>query len=95
MRYEILKKPVSGLIIMGVLVFTLGGCSDAFQRRADVPQPSGANESIDDRFALTADAQDPSERDKDLGYGRWKSKPETDGTADPRSPTRRGKSWAP
>ncbi|MBL4699442.1 MAG: hypothetical protein JKX70_11480 [Phycisphaerales bacterium] len=63
------------------------------QRRVDVPEASGADESLDDRFGLTADAQDPSERDTELGYGRWKAKPETAGTAGPTSPNRRGKSW--
>lgn len=63
------------------------------QRRVDVPVASGADDSIDDRFGLTADAQDPSERDAEMGYGRWKAKPEPEGTADPTSPNRRGSSW--
>lgn len=63
------------------------------QRRVDVKQASGADEGIDDRFGLTADAQDPTERDKELGYGKWKAKPEPEGTASPTNPSRRGSSW--
>jgi len=63
------------------------------QRRVDIPVASGADEAIDDRFGLTADAQDPSERDAEMGYGRWKAKPEAEGTSSPTSPNRRGSSW--
>ncbi len=74
------------LVCMGI------GC-ELQQRRVDVDQASGADSRIDDRFGLTADAQDPTERDKELGYGKWKAKPETQGTADPTDPSRRGSSW--
>lgn len=77
-------------IFSGVLVL-VGGC-ELQQRRVDVKQASGADGSIDDRFGLTADAQDPTERDKELGYGKWKAKPEAEGTSDPTDPSRRG-SW--
>jgi len=66
----------------------LTGC-ELQQRRMEVPTASGADDDLKDRFGLTADAQDPSERDEELGYGRWKAKPETEGTASPASPTRR------
>ena len=81
-------------LLLGTFVLTgaaLSAC-EVQQRRVDVPEPSGADESIDSRFGLTADAQDPQERDKELGYGRWKAKPEPEGTRAPTSPTRRG-SW--
>ena len=68
------------------------GC-EMQQRRMDVPQASGADEQINPEFGLTADAQDPSERDKEMGYGKWKAKPEPEGTRAPTSPTRRGASW--
>ncbi len=68
------------------------GC-EMQQRRMDVPVASGSDDSINPRFGLTADAQDPTERDKELGYGKWKAKPEPEGTRSPTSPTRRGSSW--
>lgn len=77
------------------LTVLLTGCGAALQRRADVPQPSGADDSIDERFGLTADAQDPTQRDNELGYGKWKAKPEPTGTVDPRSSSRRGETWTP
>ena len=70
----------------------VAGC-EVQQRRVDVPQATGADESLESRFGLSADAQDPSERDKELGYGKWKAKPETTGTKDPTSPSRRGSNW--
>ena len=60
------------------------------QRRVDLPVATGADESLDDRFGLTDDAQDPHKRDEEMGYGRWKAKPETEGTLNPTSPGRRG-----
>jgi len=81
---------VAGLAAAGVLLCgTLGGCRDLQKRRVELKQASGADGSLDDRFGLTADAQDPSERDKELGYGRWKAKPETAGTSSPTDPDRR------
>ena len=78
-----------------ILTLALAGCESALQRRVDVTQPSGADRSLDDRFGLSADAQDPTERDNELGYGRWKAKPEPTGTDDPKSAARRGKTWTP
>lgn len=75
------------------VVACLGTGCELQQRRVDVDQASGADSRIDDRFGLTADAQDPSERDKELGYGKWKAKPEVEGTAAPTNPSRRGSSW--
>ena len=80
------------LIGCTLTAISLCGC-ELQQRRVEVEQPSGADGDIDPRFGLTADAQDPSERDKELGYGKWKAKPETEGTRSPTSPTRRGSSW--
>ena len=75
---------------MGVLAFGyLGGCRDLQKRRVELKQASGADSSLDDRFGLTDDAQDPSERDKELGYGRWKAKPDPVGTDSPTNPSRR------
>jgi hypothetical protein len=81
----------SVLVGLGAIFFVTG--CELQQRRVDVKQASGADSEIDPRFGLTADAQDPSERDKELGYGKWKAKPETAGTEDPTSPTRRGSTW--
>ncbi|MDF1809940.1 MAG: hypothetical protein P1U42_09620 [Phycisphaerales bacterium] len=72
-----------------IAVFT--GC-ELQQRRVEVREASGADESLDSRFELTGDAQDPTEKDAQLGYGRWKAKPETTGTDAPTDPDRRG-SW--
>lgn len=71
------------------LLATLSGCENIRKRRVDVVQPTGPDASLETRFGLTSDAQDPSERDKELGYGRWKAKPEADGTDAPSSPDRR------
>lgn len=42
-----------------------------------------------DRLGLTEDARDPTQRDLDAGYYKWKAKPEPEGTLDPTSPGRR------
>ena len=73
--------------LLVIAMFT--GCQMQ-QRRVDLREASGADNSIDSRFELTGDAQDPSEKDAQLGYGRWKAKPETAGTAAPTDPDRRG-----
>ncbi len=79
-----------GISLLLVLVVGLNpGCRDLQKRRVEIKQSSGADEGIDSRFGLTDDAQDPSERDKELGYGRWRQKPEPDGTLSPTSPARR------
>lgn len=70
-------------------IVLMSGCRDLQKRRVEVNQSSGADPELQERFGLTADAQDPSERDKELGYGRWRTKPETEGTASPNSPSRR------
>jgi len=83
---QALALSVIGVVFLG----SAAGCRDLQKRRVELKQSSGADQDLVDRFGLTNDAQDPSERDKELGYGRWKEKPETDGTADPTSPARRG-----
>jgi len=88
---KITKKSASGGLAYLVVLTMLTGC-ELQQRRVDVPNASGADESLEERFGLTDDAQDPSERDAEMGYGRWKAKPEPEGTAPPTSPSRRG-SW--
>ncbi len=83
-------RPFAYLVVTASFIALLSGCG--LQRRVDVPNASGADESLEARFGLTDDAQDPSQRDAELGYGRWKAKPEPKGTASPTSPSRRG-SW--
>lgn len=90
-----IRRVILRSIVPAALVIPLVGCSQALQRRVEVTQPSGADPALDDRFGLTADAQDPTERDNELGYGRWKAKPEPVGTGNPKSPTRRGEMWKP
>ena len=68
---RIVRTGVALASVLGAMI-VLGGC-ELQQRRVDVPEPTGSDESLDDRFGLTDDAQDPSERDKELGYGRWKA----------------------
>lgn len=41
------------------------------------------------RFGLTPDAADPTQRNLDAGYYRWKEAPEAEGTYAPNSPERR------
>lgn len=78
-------------VILGMCM-VMSGCA-LQQRRVEIKTASGADDSLDDRFGLSDDAQDPAERDKELGYGRWKAKPEPTGTTAPTSPDRRGSSW--
>lgn len=81
------RHPRTGLcltVTTAALLTALVGCGAP--HRADTDQPAA---EINPAFELTHDAQDPSERDKELGYGRWKAKPEPEGTRSPTSPTRR------
>jgi len=78
------------LVVIGGFVASSWGCGDdLLRRRVEVPEPSGADPELRERFGITDDAQDPTERDTELGYGRWKEAPETEGTKDPFSPSRR------
>ena len=81
--------------LVGSMLFVSNGCRDLQKRRVEINQASGADADLQERFGLTSDAQDPSERDKELGYGRWKLKPETEGTDSPNSPDRRGAIGSP
>ena len=74
-----------------VAIPALAGCenADIRQRRVDVPQGSGADPDLQARFGLTNDAQDPTQKQKELGAGWWKSPDETEGTKSPTSPSRR------
>jgi hypothetical protein len=92
MRNNISTRRMLSMSLATGLILLMGGC-ELQQRRVDVKQASGADGSIDDRFGLTADAQDPTERDKELGYGKWKAKPEPEGTAAPTDPSRRGSAF--
>ncbi len=88
------RRGASFLCLAGILITTgflssATGCRDLQRRRVEINKASGADADLEDRFGLTADAQDPSERDKELGYGRWKQKPETEGTNSPTDPSRR------
>lgn len=68
----------------------MSACGDQLlRRRVDVDKAQGADPDLERRFGITSDAQDPSERDEELGYGRWKQAPETEGTAPPTSYKRR------
>ena len=95
MNYKGTVQRATRAALLVSLALTLTACGPSLQRRAEVDQPSGVDSSINEEFGLSADAQDPSQRDKELGYGRWKAKPEVDGTADPRSSSRRGSTWQP
>jgi hypothetical protein len=79
---------VAGALFL-LLMTMLGGC-ELQKRRVELKTASGQDESIDNQFGLTDDAQDPTQRDRELGYGRWKAKPEPTGTDSPTSPDRRG-----
>ena len=85
---------VFALLAVSILPVS-SGCRDLQKRRVEVKQASGPDADLQERFGLTGDAQDPSERDKELGYGRWKLKPETEGTDSPNSPDRRGAIGSP
>lgn len=63
-----------------------GGCA---KQRAEQPVSSTVDPEMAARLGLTADAIDPTKRDEQAGYNRWKPKPEPEGTAAPLSPTRR------
>jgi len=85
---RLLSRSLSAVII-GAMLAAAGGCGDMLQRRVELPETSGADPELEDRFGLTDDAQDPTQRDKELGYGRWRAAPETEGTKDQFSPSRR------
>lgn len=83
------SRPV-GVLLCGLGILTAStGCRDLQKRRVELKESSGANPDLEERFGLTGDAQDPSERDKEMGYGKWKPKPEPEGTSSPTDPARR------
>lgn len=53
------------------------------------PVPEGVDPDTAARLGLTEDARDPTQRDKEAGYYKWKEKPEPIGTDAPTSPSRR------
>ncbi len=82
----------TGLVLCGIWggIWALGllalpGCA----REKSDPTPSTVDEGTARRLQLTEDAKDPSLRDREAGYNRWRPKPEPDGTASPMSPSRR------
>ena len=56
------------------------------QKRTN-PEPIAPEQA--DRFGLTPDAQDPTRRNLEAGFYRWKEAPEAEGTYAPNSPNRR------
>lgn len=70
-------------------LFPLASCGTSKSARTD-PMPDWAENS---EFGFSAQAVDPSAADKAAGYGRWKQKPETEGTIDPKAPVRRSHGW--
>lgn len=75
----------SVLIASGVYLLTLPGCT---KQKSD-PVPPTVDPETAARLQLTEDAKDPTLRDNEAGYNRWRPKPEPEGTASPMSPTRR------
>lgn len=61
------------------------GCS---KQKSD-PAPATVDPETAAKLQLTEDAKDPTQRDNEAGYNRWRPKPEPEGTASPLSPTRR------
>lgn len=76
-----IAKPIAPLALAALLALPACG-----QKRssAEALPPEQA-----DRFGLTPDAQDPTQRNLEAGFYRWKEAPETEGTYSPNSPNRR------
>lgn len=70
------------LFCVGLL--TLTACGQRREPAANNMDPEAAA-----RLGLTEDAKDPTRRDTEAGYNRWKPKPEPVGTLHPLSPERR------
>ena len=80
-------RPLSVAVLimgLGVGLATLPAC-----RQKRDPAPERMDPAQAARLGLTPDARDPTERDNEAGYGRWRTKPEPTGTADPLAPSRR------
>jgi hypothetical protein len=75
-----------GVLLNGLIgLLTLSGCA---KEKSD-PTPSTVDAETAARLQLTEDAKDPTLRDNEAGYNRWRPKPEPEGTAPPMSPSRR------
>jgi len=72
--------------LLAAWVFLIAPCGCGQKRE---PTPERMDRATAARLGLTEDALDPTQRDKDAGYYRWKEKPEPVGTDDPTSPKRR------
>ena len=79
------RGPRSTAVFGALLAIGLVSCG----QRREAPPVTEIDPDTRARLGLTADARDPTDRDKDAGYGMWRAKPETTGTQDPLSPERR------
>jgi hypothetical protein len=69
----------------GLVMLALSGCA---KEKSD-PTPATVDAETAAKLQLTEDAKDPTLRDNEAGYNRWRPKPEPEGTASPMSPSRR------
>ena len=76
-------------VLLGALALFIGlsGCATTSGKAENRASERRAQE-----LGLSADALDPTVRDKREGYGRWKQKPDPVGSDSPLSPDRRP--WA-
>ncbi len=89
MMRERSPKPVRVVLALtgGALVLIApSGCASSGKAQ------NRASEQRARELGLSSDALDPTLRDKRDGYGRWKQKPDPEGTDSPMSPDRRR--WA-
>lgn len=83
MRRALLRTLPVCVSLLGCLLAM--GCG---QKRTE-PVPPTVDAETAARLGLTQDAKDPTVRDNEAGYNRWRPKPEPEGTASPLSPSRR------
>lgn len=79
---HIARTAAAHTVALAVVAIALSGCG---QKR----DPAKLSPEQAQRLGLTQDALDPTQRDLDSGYYRWKPKPEAEGTDAPQSPDRR------
>ncbi len=72
-----------------VVVASIASLSAACTPKKTDPTPATVDAETASRLNLTEDAKDPTVRDLESGYDRWRPKPEPEGTASPMSPARR------
>lgn len=73
------------MVFLAIALLATAGCS---KPKSD-PTPPTVDTETAAKLQLSEDAKDPTLRDNEAGYNRWRPKPEPDGTASPLSPTRR------